>query len=511
MLWEANEAMNQATLALQEGDAAAARTRMEEARSLLGEGATFEHAGYLLALEGELALVEGKPSTALARFDRLQGVEGRWSARWWADFGRARALAAAGRDSDADEAFERALDALEGGAAALDPLVGRPYFLGDRDEVYDRYLLHLLDRGRVTEAFAVSERSRTRATRRDRGLVRGTDEELGGLLDRVVLARAALREHEEGEAFVGPEGRGAWEGDRRDRIDALVRAQAALAAAERERVPGETSPTDPAAEAVAAVGQLGSSARLLAYHATASELVLFAVGGSGIVAFREPVGRLDLEAGVDVWRIAVGAGGGDPAADALGDLLLPAELERIPDGLLVIAPHGPLHGLSFPLLRRDGRFLVEDHPLSMVPGASALTAALASPPCTGGGAVVAADPDGDLRFAREEGRDVASRSEGAELLLGDQIDSAAVREALARACSFHFAGHAVVDPDLPQHSHLRLAGGDRLTWIDLQSLEVRPDLVVLSACETGRGMTPAAGERWGLATGFLAAGASTVV
>ena len=50
-----------------------------------------------------------------------------------------------------------------------------------------------------------------------------------------------------------------------------------------------------------------------------------------------------------------------------------------------------------------------------------------------------------------------------------------------------------------------------MTWIDLQSLEVRPDLVVLSACETGRGMTPAAGERWGLATGFLAAGASTVV
>ena len=510
VLWEANELMNLATLALQDGDAPAARARLEEARSALGADVSFEHQGYLLALEGELALVEGDPAAAMGAFEDLEEVEGRWSARWWSDFGRARAHASAGRAAAAEDAFEQALETLEGAAAALDPLVDRPYFLGDRDEVYDAYLLHLLDRGKVSAALAVSERSRSREERRARGGA-GLAVADGSLLDAVVGARNELRRHEDDEAFLRIEQRAGWEQGRRERIERLVQAQAALVAAERAAMGEEAEPGSEALDLPGILDRLPVDSRLLLYHTTVDELLLFDCRGQKVRAHRIDAGRLQLGEQVDALRAAVAAGGGDAEAMALGRLLLPADVE-IPAGqLLVIAPHGPLHDLSFPLLRRDDRYLVEDHPHAVVPGLGALRRSLTRPACEGGGMVVAADPAGDLPAAREEGTRIAALHTGTTLVLADDVDRGAVLSALSSACSFHFAGHAVVDPDLPQHSHLRLAGGEKLTWIDLQTLSVRPDLVVLSACETGRGMTPAAGERWGLATGFLAAGASSVV
>ncbi len=512
VLWEANELMNLATLALQDGDPAAARSRLTEARTLLGGDASFEHAGYLLALEGELALVEEEPGLAMEAFDALQGVEGRWSARWWADYGRARAHAAAGRPAAADVAFEQALEALEGAAAALDPLVDRAYFLGDRDEVYDRYLLHLLEQGRVAEALAVSERSRSRADRRARGLGEAALAESDRpLLDEVIAARNELRRHEADEAFLRSGQRDDWQAERRARIERLVEAQAALVAAERAEWTPAHPPEDGDLDVTATMSALPAGARLLLYHATVDELILFVVSGAGVRAHRIAIGRLPLEQRVDALRTAVGTGGGQAEGEALGRLLFPSDLTLDREQLLVFAPHGPLHGLSFPLVRRHERYLIEDHPLAVVPSARSLALSVSGPACVDGGAVVMADPAGDLPGAREEGRQVAASRPGAELLLGEEVDGAAVRGALTRACSFHFAGHAVLDPDLPQHSHLRLAGGEKLTWIDLQALAVHPRLVVLSACETGRGMTPAAGERWGLASGFLAAGASSVV
>ena len=510
VLWEANELMNLATLALQDGDAPTARARIQEARAVLGDDVSFEHLGYLLALEGELALLEGDPASAMRAFEELEKVEGRWSARWWADFGRARAHASAGRTEAAEVAFGQALEALEGAAAALDPLVDRPYFLGDRDEVYDAYLLHLLDRGKVTAALAISERSRSREERRARGGagLAGADR---SLLDAVVRARNELRRHEDDETFLRAEQRAGWEQERRERIERLVQAQAALVAAERAAVEEGGAPGNEVLDMPGLLARLPAGSRLLLYHTTVDKLVLFDCRGPVIEAHRIDAGRLQLGERVDALRAAVGDDGGEVEAEDLGRWLLPPAVDLEAGKPLVLAPHGPLHGLSFPLLRRDGRFLIEDHPLSVVPGTGVLARCLGAPVCAGGGAYVAADPAGDLPAARKEGEHVAGLREGGELRVGQEVDRSAIVEALSRACTFHFAGHAVVDPDLPQHSHLRLAGGEKFTWIDLQTLSVRPNLVVLSACETGRGMTPAAGERWGLATGFLSAGATSVV
>jgi CHAT domain-containing protein len=94
------------------------------------------------------------------------------------------------------------------------------------------------------------------------------------------------------------------------------------------------------------------------------------------------------------------------------------------------------------------------------------------------------------------------------------IEEAATIDALRRqpgACSLlHLATHAVFRPDNPLFSWIRLADG-RLTVADLYEIRLpgRP-LVVLSACETGRGQARGGGLL-GMGRGFLAAGAAGIV
>ncbi len=508
LLWEANTRMNLAELAIQEAEYAEAHRQLEQVRALLDRAPAFEHASYLLALEGELALAEGEAASALRTYDALAAAEGRWAASWWADYGRARAWTALGRDREAIEAYERALAALEGAAARMDPLTDRSYFLGDRDEVYDRYLLLMLDRGHPWAAFEIGERSRDRAAAAARALpstAGAGDAADPALLEALLDARAALQAHEADEDFVHPDRRRRWEHRREALVARLVGAQAALAGSLR---------TDDEGAAVSLEGlrqALGDDPLVLYYHVTSEELVLLAVRSSGTSVHRTAMPRARLQELVSRHVEAIRDGDGTSPDPALAEALLPTDLALRGDELLIVIPHGPLHALPFATLRRDGRALVETHPLALAPSAAALLAPSAATHGGDGGAVVAADPGGDLQGARDEGRAVAALLGVAEPLQGDEVRAAALREALATASTVHYAGHAVVDADLPQHSHLRLAGGERLTWMDLQAMPVGSSLVVLSGCETGRAVRPAAGEAWGLATALLHAGAGAVL
>lgn len=508
VLWQANSRMNLAELAIQERRPDEAGAQLAEARELLSRAGDFEHATYQLALEGELALLEDDPAVALGLYEELAAAEGRWAASWWADYGRARSLAALGRYDDAPQAFEDALAALEGAAARMDPLVDRLYFLGDREEVYDRYVAYELDRGHPGAAFAVSERSRDRTAVAAQRMTASAVNPVAAhdLVGRFSAASEALRDHEQDEAFVHPEQRAAWDDRRALLVERVVEAQAALASALRD--PRDAVPA-PALEDLQ--DALPATAVVLYYHVTPDELVLLAVRQRGTSVHRAELARHQLQHWLDEHRDHLLTG--EPVAPpaALVEILLPVSLALQPEERLIMVPHGPLHALSFATLGRDGRPLIEDHALSYAPSARTLLHTPAPPPVPAAGAVVAADPTGDLQGARDEGRAVAALLGAGTPLEGDAVTREALTGVLATATTVHYAGHAVVDIDLPQYSYLRLAGGDRLTWMDLQGLPVHSSLVVLSGCETGRSLSPAAGEAWGLATALLHAGAGEVV
>ncbi len=124
------------------------------------------------------------------------------------------------------------------------------------------------------------------------------------------------------------------------------------------------------------------------------------------------------------------------------------------------------------------------------------------------GVVVVADPSRDLAFAEREGRSVASRLRGSELLIHEAATRTAVLESLTSARVFHFAGHGQVGRNDPWSARLRLADGE-LTIHDV--FEAQPTgvrVAVLVGCSTGEAQREGSD---GLPQALLTAGVRTVV
>lgn len=103
-------------------------------------------------------------------------------------------------------------------------------------------------------------------------------------------------------------------------------------------------------------------------------------------------------------------------------------------------------------------------------------------------------------------------------LLGAGATEGALRKALdgrARWRAVHFACHGLVDPERPMLSALALAptgeDGGFLTVLEVFRMRIRADLVVLSACDTGRGRIYRSEGVVGLARAFMTAGAPRVL
>lgn len=185
--------------------------------------------------------------------------------------------------------------------------------------------------------------------------------------------------------------------------------------------------------------------------------------------------------------------------------------------LYLVLPAG-WHDLPFAGFFDGQQHLVERFQLTHLSAPEALlglTAGETSPaPTSHPTALVVAHSDGGrLPATVAEASSVAAllaRRWEPVLLLESEATREAVRAATRNCHLMHVAAHATFRPDNPLFSWVRLAD-TRLTVADLYSMTLpqRP-LVVLSACETGRGQARGGGLL-GMGRGFLAAGASGLV
>jgi hypothetical protein len=124
----------------------------------------------------------------------------------------------------------------------------------------------------------------------------------------------------------------------------------------------------------------------------------------------------------------------------------------------------------------------------------------------GGRVLVVGGPD--LEMVEVEVGNVASLYDDAVALAGANVVE--VADALAGASVAHIACHASFEAENPMFSSLRLNDGD-LHVYDIERLENPPQLVVLSACDSGYTETRSGDELAGLTSALLSMGTRNVV
>ncbi len=116
----------------------------------------------------------------------------------------------------------------------------------------------------------------------------------------------------------------------------------------------------------------------------------------------------------------------------------------------------------------------------------------------------------DLDHAADEARKVAGEYRVSSLAIEDLATVDSVRSSLEGVSIAHLACHAVFQSENPMFSSLRLHDGDLYVY-DIERLERPPQVVVLSACDSGYTETRAGDELAGLTSALLSMGTANVV
>ncbi len=305
-----------------------------------------------------------------------------------------------------------------------------------------------------------------------------------------------------------------------------------------------------------AVELLDAKTALLEYVVNEDEAFLFVLteGGTGksspdLKLYKIAVGRKDLAARVEKLRrsLAERNPGFAPTARSLYDLLIAPARDQLRGKVnLIMVPDDSLWELPFQALRdsRDS-FLIEQSALSYAPSLSVLREirrsrqASPSPGRAENKMLLAFGNPTFSDFTIERARIVLSGATlqplpeaenevnslallygvgNSRIYTGAEAREGRAKEEAGNFSVLHFATHGVLNNASPMYSHLVLSQGasggeDGLleAW-EIMKLDLKADLVVLSACETARGRVGAGegviGLTWAL---FVAGSPATLV
>ncbi len=373
----------------------------------------------------------------------------------------AQTLARRGELRQADAAFTRALDEVDAARAEVAGVWDKVAFFARLLRFHQVYVDWLVEIGRSEDALFAAERAKARALTERLGALQGP-----------TPRPDAWRKLAEGEVRVAY-----WVGRRRSfawRIDAAGIRRADL----------------PGAEALTALAQ--------AFRTSVE---------SGLRDLRS----LPTSPALTLWQAILA-----PVMTAGGEVRL------------VVSPDGPLHAVPFAALVQHGpggsadarRYLIESTELSVTPSLAALPRQAEARRLD---VLAFGDPephDRDFPRLPDAAREldaIRDRLGGRRVTIvrGEAArPEAFLRAPLDRYNGLHFAAHAIDNPLEPLEAAIILsrgALGSRLTVRDVIGLTLDLDLVTLSACRSAGGRIYSGEGLMGLAWGFLAAGARTVV
>jgi CHAT domain-containing protein len=297
----------------------------------------------------------------------------------------------------------------------------------------------------------------------------------------------------------------------------------------RELVAPQTEMLSP--DKVAA--QLPTGTLLLAYLFSSEQLLIWAVTAEGLVGWwsiaefdAQPFMASSFAARAQKWvQELANSNDAEQGAVALAQALIePVDTLIAQAEHLLIVPFTELNMFPFQALPWRGKPLGLQKSLSYLPAASLLQYRR-SPDPSAVGALVIGNPENmylhdiltgtvqqlaSLPFAQVEAQAIAAIY-GVEPLLGAQATRSAFQDEVDRDPKvIHLATHGYLQPGAPLASGIALAQGEVLSADELTGLQLKTDLIALSACDTGSG-TLQGSELIGLARSLIYAGARTGV
>ncbi|MEM6255228.1 MAG: CHAT domain-containing tetratricopeptide repeat protein [Cyanobacteria bacterium P01_D01_bin.156] len=203
-------------------------------------------------------------------------------------------------------------------------------------------------------------------------------------------------------------------------------------------------------------------------------------------------------------------------------LITPVEdlLPTDPQQRVVFIPQEQLFLVPFPALQKeDGSYLIEHHTLLSAPAIQVLALTDGGEQSATGQPLVVGNPTPmpeNLQALPHAGTEASSIANvlGTHALIGKVATETVVKQQLATASLIHLATHGFFNEANPLQGSLAFVPDDSqdgfLTAAEILDQTLQADLVVLSACDTGRGQITGDGVI-GLSRSFLAAGADNVM
>jgi tetratricopeptide (TPR) repeat protein len=450
--------------------------------------------------------------------------------------GRVRRLQ--GRDEEARELLETAIDEIERLRGTVTQDAMRSSFLKDKTVAYEELMrLHLEhdDEESIRLAFSVAERAKSRALVdlltgvAEPGTSSNGDSELD---ERIRAMQADLNAVYNRMLGAGDDEDGAPDlGERAAELEegiSRLRFQAAATSADPFAAPPTTEDS---------LSRLPSNVAMLAYHTVGDEILAFVIY-DGDVKVARSVGSVEkarsllrkMDSQWDRFRAGAGFAGRhletlersarrvlsalyDELVKPVESLLEEAATLSGEDGSspkLVVVPHGPLHQTPFHALFDGERYFFERFEVSYAPSAAVFAICREREALDADRAIALGVEDASIPAAKSEAFSVARRFPDSEVLVDERATISSLEEATPGRGVVHLACHGLFRSDNPMFSALKLHDG-WLTAADAMKLDLSGATVALSACESGRGEVVGGDEVLGLTRAFLGAGAATVV
>lgn len=215
-------------------------------------------------------------------------------------------------------------------------------------------------------------------------------------------------------------------------------------------------------------------------------------------------------------------------------LVGPAE-SQVQDRTLCVIPDGFLWNLPFQaLMKKDGRFLIEDHPIYYAPSLSVLREMNRKDSTIQrtdlsliafGNPVIGKDEQRNeelcpLPEAETEVNSIAKSfgPSGRRVFIGREASEKSFRVLAPNYSTIHLATHGVLDNRQPLYSHLLLTKTESeleydglLEAREIMNMDLHADLAVLSACETANGRIAPGEGVMGMSWAFFVAGTRSML